>query len=218
MKSNGQDLPIRVAIIDDDDDIREGIRWMIENSNGFECVGSFNHCSAGIEKFSETPPDVVLMDIGMPGTSGIECVGKIKLEFPDIQVLMLTVYSEDEKVFQSLRAGAVGYLLKKTPADKLLDAIRDAYAGGAPMSGEIARKVLMYFQQPHGDLPPSTLSTREVEVLNLLIEGHSYKVIADKLFLSIHTIRFHLHNIYAKLHVSTRAEAVAKTLRSRPSQ
>jgi DNA-binding NarL/FixJ family response regulator len=218
MKIDGQRSPIRVALIDDDADIREGLRWMIENSEGFTCVGSFGHCSAGIRSFAEDPPDVVLMDIGMPGTSGIECVGKLKAEFPDIQVLMLTVYSEDEKVFQSLRAGAVGYLLKRTPADRLLDAIRDACAGGVPMSGEIARKVLMYFQHPPSATPPSSLSTREVEVLHLLIEGHSYKAIADRLFLSVHTVRFHLHNIYAKLHVSTRAEAVAKTVRGRTSR
>jgi DNA-binding NarL/FixJ family response regulator len=218
MKLNREDHPIRVAIIDDDDDIREGLRWMVEHSEGFECVGSFSHCGAGLEKFAEVAPDVVLMDIAMPGKSGIECVEVLKREYPDVQVLMLTVYSEDEKIFQSLRAGAVGYLLKKTPAEKLLAAIRDAYAGGAPMSGEIARKVLQYFQRPNIEVPTSSLSSREVEVLNLLIEGHSYKAIADKLFLSVHTIRFHLHNIYGKLHVSSRAEAVAKALRTRQTR
>lgn len=207
-----RDNLIHVAIIDDDREIRDGLRWMIEHSEGFVCTGAFRRCVDGLDRLEDDPPDVVLMDIGLPEVSGIECVGRMKERFPDLQILMLTVYSDDEKIFQSLRAGAVGYLLKKTPAEKLLDAIRDAYAGGAPMSSEIPRKVLGYFRQPKLQRMASTLSGRESEVLEALIEGHSYKAIAEKLFVSVHTVRFHLHNIYAKLHVSTRAEAVAKAI------
>ncbi len=203
---------IRVAIIDDDDDIREGLRWVITHTRGFLCTGDFGRCEDAIAQLENDPPDVVLMDIGLPGMSGIEGVGAIKEKYPDIQVLMLTVYSDDDKIFQSLRAGAVGYLLKKTPSDKLLAAIRDAKAGGAPMSSEVARKVLGYFKQPQQPRISAELSSREIEVLEALIEGHSYKAIAEKLFLSVHTVRFHLHNIYAKLHVSSRAEAVARAM------
>jgi DNA-binding NarL/FixJ family response regulator len=215
MDAEKRTSPIRVMIIDDDDDIREGIRWMVEHSEGFECVGSFRSCTPGLEAIEENPPDVILMDIGMPGQSGIECVGIMKERFPEVQILMLTVYSDDERIFQSLRAGAVGYLLKKMPADKLLTAIRETREGGVPFSGEVARKVLQYFQQPRGGTVFSSLSPREVEVLNALIDGHSYKIIAEKLFLSVHTVRFHLHNIYQKLHVSSRSEAVAKALREK---
>jgi DNA-binding NarL/FixJ family response regulator len=203
---------IRVAIIDDDAEIRKGLQWMIEHSEGFQCIGTYGKCDDAMAVIDNDPPDVVLMDIGMPGKSGIECVQELKAHFPDIQVLMLTVYSEDEKIFQSLRAGAVGYLLKKTPSEKLLAAIREAYGGGAPMSSEIARRVLTYFIQPRTPKIASTLSSREIEVLEALTEGHSYKAIAEKLFVSVHTVRFHLHNIYAKLHVNSRSEAVAKAM------
>ncbi len=206
------DSLIHVAIIDDDAEIRAGLQWMIEHSEGFLCTGTYGSCDDAMKKLENDPPDVILMDIGMPGKTGIECVGAVKERFPDIQVLMLTVYSDDEKIFQSLRAGAVGYLLKKTPSEKLLAAIREAYTGGAPMSGEIARRVLSYFSHSKSPKISASLSDREIEVLEALIEGHSYKAIAEKLFVSVHTVRFHLHNIYAKLHVSSRSEAVAKAL------
>ncbi|HMK39097.1 MAG TPA: response regulator transcription factor [Bacteroidota bacterium] len=213
MKNNpDRDNVIHVAIIDDDAEIRAGLQWMIEHSEGFLCTGSYGRCEDALGVIENDPPDVVLMDIGMPGTSGIECVGTIKERFPDIQVLMLTVYSDDEKIFQSLRAGAVGYLLKKTPSEKLLAAIRDAFAGGAPMSSEVAQRVLSYFRGQKPSRILTSLSDREFEVLEALKEGHSYKAIAEKLFVSVHTVRFHLHNIYAKLHVSSRSEAVAKAI------
>jgi len=213
----GRDEHIRVAIVDDDTEIRDGLRWVIDHSDGFACTGAFRNCQEGLAHLEEDPPDVVLMDIGLPEVSGIECVRRMKERFPDLQILMLTVYSDDEKIFESLRAGAVGYLLKKTPSEKLLEAIRDASAGGAPMSSEVARKVLGYFRQPRSPKVVSALSDRESEVLEALMEGHSYKAIADRLFVSVHTVRFHLHNIYAKLHVSSRAEAVAKALTHRPA-
>jgi DNA-binding NarL/FixJ family response regulator len=213
--SPDRDNVIHVAIIDDDAEIRTLLQYMIGHSEGFQCTGSYGRCDDALAVIENDPPDVVLMDIGMPGKSGIECVGELKARFPDIQVLMLTVYSDDEKIFQSLRAGAVGYLLKKTPSDKLLAAIRDAFAGGAPMSSEVAQRVLNYFRESRPSKILASLSEREIEVLEALKEGHSYKAIAEKLFLSVHTVRFHLHNIYAKLHVSSRSEAVAKALKAR---
>lgn len=215
MESRRQDDIIKVAIIDDDEDIRNGLSWMIEYSEGYTCSGTYKSCADAVEHIGENLPDVVLMDIGLPGKSGIECVRAIKELHPALQIVMQTVYSDDDKIFESLRAGAVGYILKKTPTVKVLQAISDAFAGGAPMSGEIARRVLTYFQRPRQEDEISTLSSREVEVLESLVEGHSYKIIAEKLFVSVHTVRFHLHNIYEKLHVSSRAEAVAKMMKHR---
>jgi len=206
---------IKVCIVDDDEDIRNGLSWMINNSEGFECVAVFG---SGEEFFRHIPdpmPDVILMDIGLPGKSGIECVKLIKEKFDNVQIIMQTVCSEDEKIFESLRVGAVGYLLKKSPTIKVLQAITDAYEGGAPMTGEVARKVLNYFQKPILDKTEAFLSDREKEVLEALIEGHSYKAIAGILSVSVHTVRFHLHNIYEKLHVTSRGEAIAKVLKNK---
>ena len=204
---------IKVAIIDDDEDVRKALGWVIEFSDGYHLTATYKHCADALSNIGEHLPDVVLMDIGLPGQSGIECVQALKAAFPTVQVIMQTVYSDDDKIFESLRAGAVGYILKKTPTLNVLQAISDAYAGGAPLSGEIARKVLTFFQAPKADDGLAALSPREVEVLEALVEGHSYKAIAEKLFVSVHTVRFHLHNIYEKLHVNSRAEAVAKMMR-----
>jgi len=218
MKTNSRatdaDDVIRVAVIDDDDEMRKGIRMIIDQAEGFACA-DYTSGSTFLETFDENPPDVVLMDIGMPDKSGIEWVEILKERYPHIQCLMLTVHSDEEKIFQSLRAGAVGYLLKTTTPEKLLTSIRETYAGGAPMSGEVARKVLTYFQQPKPSTVFSTLSQRELDVLLALTEGYTYKVIADKLFVSVNTVRFHLRNIYAKLHVRSRTEAVAKALKNK---
>ncbi len=205
---------IRVAIVDDDEEIRNGLSWIIEQTEGYLLTGAYKNYSEALIGIDENAPDVVLMDIGLPGRSGIECVRDLKMKFPSVQFVMQTVYADDENIFQSLRAGAVGYLLKKTPTAKFLQAISDAYEGGSPMSGEIARKVLNYFQMPEKkSVKDYQLSDREIDVLKKLTEGHSYKAIADKLFVSVHTVRFHLHNIYEKLHVSSRAEAVAKVMK-----
>ncbi len=214
MKKENEQPAIRVMIVDDDGEIRNGLRWVIDHSPGFACVGAFGRFDDALPTIEDSAPDVVLMDIGMPEKDGIESVEILKQKYPDIQCLMLTVHSDDEKIFQSLRVGAVGYLLKKTPPDALLAAVRDAYAGGAPMSTEVARKVLMYFQQHKSEKFSSSLSKRELEVLQALIDGYTYKAIADKLFVSTNTISFHLRNIYAKLHVRSRAEAVAKAIKA----
>ncbi|HTP12843.1 MAG TPA: response regulator transcription factor [Bacteroidota bacterium] len=214
MKKETEEQAIRVMIVDDDAEIRNGLCWVIDHSPGFTCVGAFGRFDDALPAVEDGAPDVVLMDIGMPEKDGIVSVEILKQKYPDIQCLMLTVHSDDEKIFQSLRVGAVGYLLKKTPPDALLDAIRDARAGGAPMSTEVARKVLGYFQQQKNDKLSSSLSKRELEVLQALIDGYTYKAIADKLFVSTNTISFHLRNIYAKMHVRSRAEAVAKAIKS----
>jgi DNA-binding NarL/FixJ family response regulator len=205
--------PIRVAIVDDDEELRQSLRWLINDSEGFKCVGTYLNCAGALKGVAEEKPDVVLMDIGLGGQSGIDCVFEIKQRYPEIHVIMQTVYSDDEKIFESLRAGAVGYLLKRTPTEKLLQAIRDAMDGGAPMTGEIARRVLSHFQQPKKNQIESLLSDREVEVLNALTKGHSYQAIADQLFISVNTVRFHIRNIYEKLHVKSRSQAVARVMK-----
>lgn len=206
---------IRVSIVEDDDEIRNGLCWLLNHSEGFACIGTCRSCAEIMKGMEENTPDVILMDIGLPGRSGIECAQSIKEQFPRVEILMVTVYSDEEKVFQSIRNGAVGYILKNTLPDKLLEAVREAYRGGAPMSPEIARKVIGYFRGSDGPALTASLSEREIEVLQCLIDGHSYKSIADKLFISVHTVRFHLHNIYEKLHVRSRAELVAKTVKNK---
>ncbi len=201
---------IIVAVVDDDAEIRRSLCWIINQSPDFICSATWKDCSETLKNIESNSPNVILMDIGLPDMSGIECVKLIKDSYPGIQILMLTVYSDEEKIFQSIRAGAVGYILKSSSSEKILAAIGDAYEGGAPMSSEIARKVLNYFRHPKDNIISARLSSREVEVLDELIEGHTYKVIAEKLFLSAHTIRFHVHNIYGKLHVKSRAEVIKK--------
>ncbi len=210
-----EDDIIRVAIVEDDEEIRTGLCWMLNHSEGFICEGAYGHCAEVMAGIEDNPPDVILMDIGLPGKSGIECVQSIKESYPGVEILMVTVYSDDEKVFQSIRNGAVGYILKNTSSDKLLESIKEAHRGGAPMSPEVARKVLGYFRGSDDGRLAAPLSQRELEVLQCLIDGHSYKSIADKLFISVHTVRFHLHNIYEKLHVRSRAELVAKTFKNK---
>lgn len=206
---------INIAIVDDDEEIRRSICWIINQSPKFYCSATWKNCGEALKNIESDPPNVILMDIGLPDKSGIECVREIKDLFPGIQILMLTVYSDEEKIFHSIRAGAVGYILKNISSEKLLEAIWDANNGGAPMSGEIARKVLNYFRHPKDDNITSKLSSREVEVLEGLIAGHTYKAIAEKLFLSVHTVRFHLHNIYEKLHVKSRYEAVSLAVKNK---
>ena len=206
---------IRVSILDDDEEFREVLSKVLNKSEGFKCVGTYQNCEEVLDKIEQDLPDILLLDIEMPGKSGIESLREIKAVYPTVEVMMLTVYSDSEKIFQSLRNGAVGYLLKKSPTERLLEAIREAYDGGAPFSGEVARKVLQYFQTPSSSAYSSLLTDREKEVLEALIEGHSTKAIAEKLFVSFHTIRFHLHNIYTKLHVNSRSEAVAKAIKNK---
>ena len=210
-------MNIRVTVFDDNATRRDGLRMLLNSSPGFECAGVFENCSNVIEDVTATQPDVVLMDIEMPGINGIVAVKKIKEQFPALPVMMQTVFDHDEKVFQSILAGATGYMLKKTPPVKLLEAIMEIYDGGAPMTPEIAIKVLQFFKQKESlksDLP-YLLTGKEKEILTALVDGLSYKMIADKLGISYHTVNFHIRNIYQKLHVHSVSEAVAKAIRER---
>lgn len=212
VEKKSKSAPIRVAIVDDDHDLATGIAWIINHKIGYRCVGIYHRTDKFIRGLEDNPADVVLMDIELQGESGIDCVRKLKQYYPDVNVIMQTIYSEDEKIFQSLRAGAVGYILKKTTPEQILNAITEAHRGGVPFTGEIARKVLSYFKSSETAKVKieTLLSDREQQVLNELVKGHSYKVIAENLFISLATVRFHLQNIYKKLHVRSRGEAVAK--------
>lgn len=210
-------MPIRVIIFDDNATRREGVKLLLDSSDGFLCAGTFENFTDGIRQITETNPDVVIMDIDMPGINGIEAVRAIKSHFPECKVMMQTVFDTDDKVFESILAGASGYLLKKAPPIKLLEAITEIHEGGAPMTPEIALKVLQFFrgkeqQKITHDL---LLTDKEKEVLADLVNGMSYKMIASKQDISYHTVNFHIRNIYKKLHVNSVSEAVAKALKEK---
>lgn len=207
-------MGIKVSIIEDDDWIRENLASQIAHTTGFTLGRTFRSGEEAVEALPREVPDVVLMDINLPRMNGIECVRRLKAQLPQLQILMLTVYEDSEKIFKSLLAGANGYLLKRTPQKEILDAIADVYRGNSPMTGHIARKVVQYFnQQGAHQQEIEKLSQREREVLDRLAEGIAYKEIADVLSLSIDTVRAHIKGIYSKLHVHSRGEAVAKYLR-----
>jgi DNA-binding NarL/FixJ family response regulator len=208
-------VTINVVVIEDNEKYRNGLIQLIDGTPGYSCVGAFANCEQALQEIVNLLPNVVLMDIGLPGMSGIEGVKAIKTFFPEIQILMLTIYEDDDKVFQSLYAGASGYLLKKTPPAKILEAISEIHSGGAPMSAKIARKVLEVFHKESAAEEENQLSSREKEVLQLLVEGHSHKAIAERLFISPHTVRTHLKNIYEKLHVHSKSEAAVKAVKRR---
>lgn len=207
------DTTITVAIVEDLDEIRNGLAALINGSPGFRCVGTFPNGSEALSSIPTLKPDVVLMDIDMPSMNGIDCIIALKEQIPHLQISMLTVFEDDEKIFRSLQAGASGYLLKKTVPVKLLEAIEELHSGGSPMSGQIARKVVTAFSRM-GESKKQTenLSPREQEILSYLAKGYRYKEIAAALFISVETVRTHLRNIYEKLHVRSRTEAVLKYL------
>ena len=206
-------MPIKIAIFEDNDRLRESLVALFNGMDEYEVIGDYNNCNEAATIARVYKPDVVLMDIDLPGESGIKGVFKIKESYAQSAIIMYTVFEDDEKLFQCLCAGANGYLLKKTAPSKLIDAIQEVIAGGAPMSPSIARKVLNSFQ--HGKSNRYHLSTREVEVLNLLTKGYSTKMIAAELKISFDTARYHLKNIYNKLHVNCGKEAIAKALGER---
>lgn len=207
---------IKVVVVEDNNTIREGLKVLIDGTHGYSCVGSFPRCEPMLKNLEKLNPDVLLMDIGLPGMNGIEGIKQSKLILPDLTILVLTVYEENDLIFDALVAGACGYLVKKTPPIKLLEAIQEAYEGGAPMSSHIARKVIDFFKEKKQGSPsnsPYLLTSREKEILSGLVEGNSFKTIADSLFISIETVRFHFRNIYKKLHVHSQSEAVAKAIK-----
>jgi DNA-binding NarL/FixJ family response regulator len=206
--------PIKVSIVDDQADLRENIAGYLDAAKGFRCVSTYGTAAEALAQLPRDKPDVVLMDINLGGISGIECVHELKTRLPDTQVVMFTVFEDTAKIFSALAAGATGYLLKRFPPAKLLEAIRDVHEGGSPMSAPIARKVVQSLQAGPAQHDDTTeLSPREREVLNGLAVGHAYKQIADQLGVSIHTVRNYIRRIYEKLHVRSRTEAVAKFLR-----
>lgn len=204
-------MSIAVSIIEDDTPAREILADWIRRAQGFRCVSQFGSAEAALEKLAADRPEVVLVDINLPGLSGIECVRRLKPLLPDTQFVMVTVYEDADHIFNALAAGASGYLLKQTPRDELLAALQEVHAGGSPMTSNIARKVVQSFQRPAPQLGESaSLSPREREVLDLLARGYLYKEIAAKLGISIPTVNTYIRRIYEKLQVRSRAQAVAK--------
>jgi DNA-binding NarL/FixJ family response regulator len=204
---------IKVMIVEDDDAVREALRLLIDGSEGYDCIADCSSAEEALGLIPDNQPHVVLMDINLPGMNGIECVVYIKNSWPIVQVMMLTVFDNTDEIFKSLTAGATGYLLKKTPPAKLLEAIKELVNGGSPMSGEIARKVVQTFARPlKHPFPEAKLTAREEEILAFLSKGFLYKEIAAALFISIETVRTHIRNIYQKLQVRTRTEVVLKYL------
>ena len=207
---------INVAIIEDQRDIRECLTFLINGTEGYSCTGSYRTMEEALDKIGHQLPDVVLSDIGLPGMDGIEGARILKERYPNLLLLMLTVYDDDERIFDAMCAGASGYLLKKTPPARLIESLREAVQGGAPMSPEVARRVITLFREIR---PPERadyeLTPHETRLLKLFVEGHNYKTAAAELGVSVNTVNFHVRNIYQKLQVHTRSEAVAKALLNR---
>lgn len=207
-------MPTTVSIVEDNDQLRGTLARLISREEGFRCISQYPSAEAALEGLPNDKPNVVLMDINLPGMNGVECVRKLKTLVPETQVVMLTAYEDTENIFNALAAGASGYLLKRAPRAELLDALREVVRGGSPMTTHIARKVVQSFQKT-GPSPQATenLSTREQEVLDCLSQGFLYKEIAEKLGISYETVHTYIRRIYEKLQVRTRTEAVAKFLR-----
>lgn len=201
---------IRVAIVEDIKEIREGLQMLIDGSDGFVCTQAYATAEEALEKMPGLCPDVALMDINLPGINGIEAVRRLKTQCTHTQFIMSTVYEDDESIFESLKAGASGYLLKKTAPTKILDSITEIYHGGSPMSGQIARKVIATFQQKDSIDDSELLTQREKEILKSLAKGLRYKEIASDFNIGIETVRSHARNIYEKLQVQSRTEAINK--------
>jgi len=199
--------------VEDNAQLRNTLGKVINRADGFSCIGTYATAEEALESIPRNPPDVVLMDINLPGMNGVECVSELKKILPKILIVMLTVYEDTDNIFNALKAGATGYLLKRTSKDELLEAIRDVYKGGSPMTTHIARKVVQSFQKADLASPSENLSSREQEVLECLAKGFLYKEIADKLGISYETVRTYIRRIYEKLQVRSRTEAVAKYLR-----
>ena len=205
-----------MIIIEDSQSLRTSLFHLIDGSSGFRCVGAYEDCLNLIENVAKDKPDVVLMDIQMPGINGIEAVSMLKEKYPELKILMQTIFEDETKIFQSILSGASGYILKNTSPARILEFIKETYEGGAPMSPSVATKVLKMMVQQSSSAKQSSfdLSGREKEILSFLVEGMSYKMIADAGSISLDTVRSHIKNIYEKLHVHSKGEAVAKAIKS----
>ena len=210
-------MDIRVAIFEDNKLVRDALQAILNGTSGFTCTGVFSDGNRWEQDIKRSEPDVVLMDIEMPGLNGIELTGLIVEAFPEIKILIQTVFNDNEKIFQALCAGASGYILKNDPPHKYLDSINEVYTGGAPISSAVAKRMLGFFSNRNVILvsPGNTdfqLSEREKEILHLMVEGHNYKSIAERSFISYETVRTHVKHIYKKLHVASRSEAINKAI------
>jgi DNA-binding NarL/FixJ family response regulator len=216
MTQSPNDRDIRVAIIEDRDRTREGIQALIDGTPGYRCTGSFGSMEEALDRIDSDPPAVVLSDIGLPGMSGIEGIRRLKQRYPGVLLVMLTVYDDDKRIFEAICAGACGYLLKSTPPARLLESLREVVGGGAPMSPEVARRVIELFREirppAHADYG---LTPHEVRLLTLLVDGHNFKTAAAETRVSPSTVAWHMRRIYEKLQVHSKSEAVAKVLRDR---
>lgn len=205
---------IRLLLYEDNPQLREGLTMLINGSEGFEVLAAYRNCNNVEEEVQAWKPDVILLDIDMPGINGIEGLKKIRQANSEVKILMLTVFDDNKNVFEAIKSGANGYLLKKTPPARLLEYIEEAYTGGAPMTSSVATQVLKMFSEIHqGGSSDYNLSDREKQVLQLLVNGYSYKMIAADMFIAIDTVRSHIKKIYEKLHVNSKSEAVAKAFK-----
>jgi len=214
--SGGAAETIRVMIVEDRHPIRQGLSVLVDGTEGFRCTGGFVSMEQALPEIDKDPPDVVLVDIGLPGMSGIEGIRRIKQRHPEMLTLVLSIHDDDERIFAALCAGARGYLLKTTPPARLLDSLRECVAGGAPMSPEVARRVIDLFREFR---PPEAvdynLTPHEIRLLKMLVDGYNYKTAADEIGVSFNTVSFHMKKVYEKLQVHSKSEAVAKALREK---
>jgi DNA-binding NarL/FixJ family response regulator len=209
-------VTIKTAIIEDERDIREGLAMLINGTEGFQCTGSYRSVEEALDRIKFDVPAVVLSDIGLPGMDGIQGIRLLKERYPQLQLLMLTVYDDDDRIFDALCAGACGYLLKGTAPARLLECLKEAVSGGAPMSPEIASRVIALFRELRAPQPSEhDLTPHEKRLLKLIVEGHNYTSAAVELNVSYNTIKFHMRHIYEKLQVHSKSEAVSKALRNR---
>lgn len=207
-------MTIRIVIFEDNPSLRFSLFQLINGTAGFTCVGAFENCAQLMDNIWETKPDVVLMDIQMPGINGIEAVKMIRSTYPDMKIMMQTIFEDNDKIFQSILAGASGYILKNTSPARILEFIKETYEGGAPLSPNVAAKLLKIVADKHShEVQDFNLSEREKEVLMCLVNGMSYKMIANACFISVDTVRGHIRNIYEKLHVHSKSEAVAMAIK-----
>jgi DNA-binding NarL/FixJ family response regulator len=208
-------MTVKVALCEDNDIFRESLKQFIQDSPGYSVTATCNNATDIVELLKDNLPDVVLMDIDMPGINGIKATSMVKAAYPNINVLILTVYDDDQKIFDAILSGATGYILKKTPPQKILEAISEVQDGGASMNASIVKKVLSFFKQNTLVSDEYALSHREMDILKCLVNGDSYKMIADNCKISIGTVRTHITSIYKKLHINSKSEAVAKAIKEK---